>query len=361
MAATNFVCFCLVTLFVLMIPQKFVLTHLSSEPAYIISNCCLATQRDFDMVVQSASSIQLESSALLTFDRDTKEISIQGSESSVKYARTKIGQIIDSLAEQRVWSHSLTSDISSYGVQKEPMEISQRDMKQHEDVLLKLIGESKSGKTFPTSSLSSESAFDLKDLAVHQRKENTSVERFLQSTDGSAVSYNEDDRDEESFSSSDGEFENDDGGDSIFLDKRFSKQVETGLKLGYSEDNVKKALLKLGLDCPSNDLLSELIAISTAEPIPSKGAVDNQESDQTSTSIISTDGSLSYGSRGGSIQGSLSPNVSPSSFEVPKPIDPNDSSNLRHIIIDGSNVAMRYVLICNHFVHIFNFVSSILC
>ncbi|RUS90457.1 hypothetical protein EGW08_001798 [Elysia chlorotica] len=317
--------------------QKFVLSHLSSAPAYIVNHCCLATQREFDMVVRSASSIQSESSALLTFDRDTKEISIQGSESSVKCARTQIGKIIDSLTEHRGWSDSITPDMGVYYGQKETAqttEVCKEDPKQNEDVLLKLISDSKCVKPAPSTE------YKVTEAAVPSNLKQTLGKKVSQDKYELYLSENAYDRDS-SFSSSGDEL--DDKEEDILLDKKYSKLVETGLKLGYSEENVKKAILKLGQGCDSNNLLSELINITKAETEPPKVTDTDQEGDTTCSSIISTDGFMSHESSRMDHEISLSPKGSLVSPDTTKPpIDPSDSNNLRHIIIDGSNVAMSH-------------------
>ena len=84
--------------------------------------------------------------------------------------------------------------------------------------------------------------------------------------------------------------------------------MEFGVKLGYSEDEVKSAMKKLGTETPvnQNELLHELIKASTsAKQI---GKADEVKMENTSG--------------------------------YPRPAD---ASILRHVVIDGSNVAMRCV------------------
>ena len=84
--------------------------------------------------------------------------------------------------------------------------------------------------------------------------------------------------------------------------------MEFGVKLGYSEDEVKSAMKKLGTETPvnQNELLHELIKASTSAKQIGKG--DEAKIENTSG--------------------------------YPRPAD---VSILRHVVIDGSNVAMRYV------------------
>ncbi len=86
-----------------------------------------------------------------------------------------------------------------------------------------------------------------------------------------------------------------------------SDLMEYGLKLGYSEDEVKGAMKKLGNETAvnKNELLHELIKASTSAKQIGK------------TEDFKTDNCSGY----------------------PRPLD---ASILRHIVIDGSNIAMRY-------------------
>ena len=83
--------------------------------------------------------------------------------------------------------------------------------------------------------------------------------------------------------------------------------MEFGLKLGYREDEVKSAMKKLGTETAvnQNELLHELIKASTSAKQIGKAEECKVEN----------------------------------STGYPKPAD---SSILRHVVIDGSNVAMRY-------------------
>jgi len=85
--------------------------------------------------------------------------------------------------------------------------------------------------------------------------------------------------------------------------------MEFGLKLGYREDEVKSAMKKLGTETAvnQNELLHELIKASTSTK--QIGKADE----------CKVENSTGY----------------------PKPAD---SSILRHVVIDGSNVAMRYAI-----------------
>ncbi|CAL1547357.1 unnamed protein product [Lymnaea stagnalis] len=126
-------------------------------------------------------------------------------------------------------------------------------------------------------------------------------------------------------------------------DPRYSTQVERALKLGYSEDQVSKALKKLGPDIDSNDLLSELIAIGATDSGISERHDKNIDGDYKIYQNVNHNSDnrssdfFSYSSGEPSFYplGVGGPNSNQSS-------DGDSSNNLRHIIIDGSNVAMSH-------------------
>ena len=91
--------------------------------------------------------------------------------------------------------------------------------------------------------------------------------------------------------------------------------MEFGLKLGYREDEVKSAMKKLGTETAvnQNELLHELIKASTSAKQIGK-AEDCKIENSTG---------------------------------YPRPAD---TSILRHVVIDGSNVAMRYVDFCKYLI-----------
>ena len=88
----------------------------------------------------------------------------------------------------------------------------------------------------------------------------------------------------------------------------YANKVEFACKLGYTEEHVQRALRKLGAHPGNNDFLEELIRVGK----DGKGAVaDVEELDERTARL----------------------RISRESREEP--------SNLRHIVLDGSNVAMR--------------------
>lgn len=110
----------------------------------------------------------------------------------------------------------------------------------------------------------------------------------------------------------------------------YSAKVKFALKLGYSEELVVPVLRKLGPDALINDILGELVKLGTkAETEQRGGLTTSQSSPSASLDCSSSSSSLS----------------SDSSLVSSWPAYPSkllkDIENLRPIVVDGSNVAMR--------------------
>lgn len=106
-------------------------------------------------------------------------------------------------------------------------------------------------------------------------------------------------------------------------EEEYNTKIEFALKLGYSELQLASVLKKLGNKAGQNEILSELIKLSTT-------CVDrdSKSSDEGSSGFCAIDGS--------------SENLL--TFTPENCFDLSDSSsNFRPIVIDGSNVAMRFV------------------
>ncbi|PRD26812.1 UNVERIFIED_CONTAM: ribonuclease ZC3H12C [Trichonephila clavipes] len=108
----------------------------------------------------------------------------------------------------------------------------------------------------------------------------------------------------------------------VISDPNYTNRVEFALKLGYTEKQVQTALQKLGPQPSQNELLAELIRLgassSTASYRTHSPSRTSERTDDTMAVIDHFDaGSMQSG------------------------VDLDDPSNLRHIVIDGSNVAMR--------------------
>lgn len=107
--------------------------------------------------------------------------------------------------------------------------------------------------------------------------------------------------------------------------KEYQAKLDFALKLGYSEETVRLVLSKLGPNTLINDILGELVKLGT-----------KSDSEQSAASLASTSSSSSSSSSCGCSelldQRSDSPCLSDAL---------GDQDNLRPIVVDGSNVAMR--------------------
>ena len=107
--------------------------------------------------------------------------------------------------------------------------------------------------------------------------------------------------------------------DVIISDPNYIKSVEFALKLGYTETQVQIALMKLGPSAGQNELLAELIKLGA-------------NTGNTTISMYSGLGKTSL----------VSSLITDTFCEETLLGDNIDSHNLRPVVIDGSNVAIRY-------------------
>lgn len=108
--------------------------------------------------------------------------------------------------------------------------------------------------------------------------------------------------------------------------KEYQAKLEFALKLGYSEETVRHVLSKLGADTLINDVLGELVKLGT-----------KSDSEPPAPTLVSTSSSSSSSSSCGCsdlLEGQRSNSPCPSDSLC-------DQDNLRPIVVDGSNVAMR--------------------
>lgn len=108
--------------------------------------------------------------------------------------------------------------------------------------------------------------------------------------------------------------------------KEYQAKLEFALKLGYSEETVRLVLSKLGPDTLINDILGELVKLGTKSNSEQSGVALTSTSSSSSSSSSCGCSDLTDGQR------SDSPCLSDSVC---------DQDNLRPIVVDGSNVAMR--------------------
>lgn len=105
-------------------------------------------------------------------------------------------------------------------------------------------------------------------------------------------------------------------------------KVEFALKLGYSEELVLLVLRKLGPDALINDILGELVKLGTKTEVEQGGPAASQ------SSFTSLSSSL--------VCSSSSSNSRLDSYWLQRPSQLlEDKENLRPVVVDGSNVAMR--------------------
>lgn len=100
------------------------------------------------------------------------------------------------------------------------------------------------------------------------------------------------------------------------LEKEYQAKMDFALKLGYAEEQIQSVLNKLGPESLINDVLAELVRLGN------KGDLEGQ----VNLSVLMP--------RGPSSREIASPELS-----LEDEID--NSDNLRPVVIDGSNVAMR--------------------
>ena len=114
--------------------------------------------------------------------------------------------------------------------------------------------------------------------------------------------------------------------DEIISDGNYTLRVERGLKLGYTEAQVQIALVKLGPLAGENELLAELIKLGAANTSTEYGNISGSGKplaiDQCSEGSETAEDTRNEYFLGA---------------EVGSAVD-----DLRHIVIDGSNVAMSH-------------------
>ena len=109
-------------------------------------------------------------------------------------------------------------------------------------------------------------------------------------------------------------------------DPSYASRVEFALRLGYTELQVRKALAKLGPNPAQNELLAELIRLDS---LPGSSQANSSSS--------------GVGVAAGDIY-TTSYSNDPAALQRPahRPLSlTNSSDSLRHVVIDGSNVALR--------------------
>ena len=121
-------------------------------------------------------------------------------------------------------------------------------------------------------------------------------------------------------------------------DPSYSSRVEFALKLGYTELQVQKALSKLGPNPAQNELLAELIRLASLVVASSAGGGAN-----TTSTVV-----------GGGAKADAAELMEHRSLSA----SVSDDTALRHIVIDGSNVAIRCLFRINPDKSNYNFNSK---
>lgn len=103
----------------------------------------------------------------------------------------------------------------------------------------------------------------------------------------------------------------------------YCTKVEFALKLGYTEDLVLLVLKKLGPDALINDILGELVKLGTKTELQLPGGAVSQSVSSSASTSSSSNSSLD----------------SCRLLSLPPMME--DKNNLRPVVVDGSNVAMR--------------------
>lgn len=113
-------------------------------------------------------------------------------------------------------------------------------------------------------------------------------------------------------------------------DSDYRTKVDFARKLGYSEELVVLVMRKLGPDALTNDILGELVKLGTKAETEQHGSLPTSQSSSSSSSLACSSSSSS-----------LSSSSSSDSCRTLYQLQLKDIENLRPIVVDGSNVAMR--------------------
>lgn len=382
MCDTSHQVFFLTIFFFYSFSQNFARTHLLPSDDYTSSLIKLKGQQEFKMVLESSQEIQTTTSALLMFNPSTLEVILQGPSSTVVSATSKVAAILGKLREthpdQNIGLGGSISDEldQSYGQSYSMEKTNNNDCLNLSYLFLNTSDGQENAKFIPRKSRKNNDSFHSimnqngKNPAqisshpgTHQNHPKFDDMDDIETDSGSSQSASiliesvlpacktcskaqKKSSSTSSFSSTSSESEVL-WEETILTDARYTKKIEQALKLGYSERHVMEVLARLGPECTFNDLLSELIKLGTCDPElqPSHDTSmeanpvfleDDMSSEQAQcdsvnlTTVSSTTQSIVADIRRSSLDGSCE------GFP-----DADNSSNLRDIIIDGSNVAMR--------------------
>ncbi|BFZ10213.1 hypothetical protein BsWGS_13252 [Bradybaena similaris] len=349
--------------------KNFAKIHLLPGTEYLKLSYQLENQQEFNMVLESSHDIQRTTTALLSFNPECLEVTLQGPGDKVASSRSKVVMILDKLREQARSDSNINTDDDFQGnfyenLLEKFLEKENSNSCELAHILLNRSNVTEVSHLEQNDNVEScripASVGEQKEVFQNQTlpnwhlvlPESGSFGYFetdsTQSPDGSAVvgSVVPDNHNirADSFRKIMCVSTEDESvcEDSILTDVRYSKKIEQAMRLGYSEKHVTKALSKLGPDCALNDLLSELIHLGASD-------IGSPEMMSLEADALFANDVLDFGNvqrqklnviRSESDESSSF--SSSSDFYSSCHIDPSDSSNLRDIIIDGSNVAMSH-------------------
>lgn len=298
------------------------------------------SQEELNMVLENQNIIENESQAVLEFIKNSNDISIFGNCKNVRIAHAILNKMREKIKADESCFHmqdlinqshfSMCSVDTIYSHDKSNIETSQTGRNN----ILTERQESLQTDCCPAESFIS-SSDNFKDIGNNYMIDQLCRENVFSSPDeGDVTPDNECSSDRlsynycESFPSlssqtqsseptpplPNSDDENDVEVDRIIQDTKNRAQIEFALKLGYSEFEIATVLKRLQPDVSQNEMLSELIKVGMSGSF----VADNGES-ETEEIYCSSESSVPF-----------------SSYH-----DDNDFNNLRPIVIDGSNVAMR--------------------
>ncbi|KAI8791898.1 ribonuclease ZC3H12 [Biomphalaria glabrata] len=275
--------------------KNFLRSHLEQDTSYSSDTFHLNTCEEFEMVYIASSDIQKSTLVFMDFFRDEESfmVSLQGPEKSLCSARTKIVMLLDNYREQVYKENYTNSNICQSSLTKDGYLFNH----------------------FPSLDTQS-SATDMSSPIQH-----------FESVDENLIPnlslLNVDVSDDEVASAL----------EDITNNPLYSRHFEQALKLGYTENQISKALHKLGPNCGWNDLLGEVITIAADDATK----LSDKETESSESKNLSPDANIDDINQGGN-QADMAEFMS----GLMESRNDNESNNLRHIIIDGSNVAMSH-------------------
>ncbi|KAH9496568.1 hypothetical protein Btru_017382 [Bulinus truncatus] len=272
--------------------KNFLETHIEQGADYSSFPFQLDNLAEFQMVYAASNEIQKSTLVYMEFKPDFFEVTLHGSEKSVCSARNRIVMLLDNyrtLPERCADNDSIKSPFSK-------------------DLLLfdHVSGFSNQNSLSATDNSSNHS--ELVDECLLPKLSSLIMSQPTEEESGMA---------------------------DISICPSYNKLYEQAFKLGYTDNQISRALDKLGSNCGWNDLLGAIISIASADA----GKSADKEGECVEKKHLPSDSSLGNQILSGS-QNDLSDFLPPSSHWNTGNED--ESSNFRHIIIDGSNVAMSH-------------------